>query len=87
MPLSVDLEHSVRWLAVRLVGRVGGVVQLCLKSACGSSVSMSSNMTLAGAMLMANGKVLVSGGWDGATYFRSSSGFSFWATPTSGNIS
>jgi hypothetical protein len=37
------------------IGRVGGVVQLCIDGKCDSSVSMSSNVTLAGAMLMANG--------------------------------
>ena len=37
------------------VGRVGGVVQLCLARDCESSLSLSSNMTLAGVMLMLNG--------------------------------
>jgi hypothetical protein len=37
------------------VGRVGGVVQVCLELRCGSSFSISSNLTLAGMMLMANG--------------------------------
>jgi hypothetical protein len=37
------------------VGRVGGVVQLCLQTSCDSSLSISSNVTLAGVMLMANG--------------------------------
>jgi hypothetical protein len=34
---------------------VGGVVQLCIEKTCGSSVSMSSNLTLAGIMMMTNG--------------------------------
>jgi hypothetical protein len=37
------------------IGRAGGVVQLCIDGKCDSSVSMSTNFTLAGAMLMANG--------------------------------
>jgi hypothetical protein len=37
------------------IGRVGGVVSLCIDGKCDSSVSMSSNVTLAGVMLMANG--------------------------------
>jgi hypothetical protein len=36
------------------VGRVGGVVQLCLERTCGSSVSLGSDLTLAGVLLMAN---------------------------------
>jgi hypothetical protein len=42
-------------IGVFAVGRVGGVVQLCLEDRCGSSLSLSSNMTLAGVMLMVNG--------------------------------
>jgi hypothetical protein len=37
------------------VGRVGGVVQLCLEARCDSSLSMSSDVVLAGALIMANG--------------------------------
>jgi hypothetical protein len=37
------------------IGRVGGVVQLCLEGRCESSLSLSSNLTLAGAVLMVNG--------------------------------
>jgi hypothetical protein len=37
------------------VGRVGGVAQLCLERRCDSSFSLSTNMTLAGAILMTNG--------------------------------
>jgi hypothetical protein len=37
------------------IGRVGGVVQLCLEGRCESSLSLSSNLTLLGAILMANG--------------------------------
>src|SRR5260370_27236629 len=37
------------------VGRVGGVAQVCLEPRCESSLSMSTNFTLAGVMLMANG--------------------------------
>jgi hypothetical protein len=37
------------------VGRVGGVLQVCLERKCGSSLSMSTNFTLAGILLMANG--------------------------------
>jgi hypothetical protein len=37
------------------IGRVGGVAQLCFDTRCGSSVSMSSNITLVGALLMVNG--------------------------------
>jgi hypothetical protein len=41
---------------VMLVGRVGGVVQLCLRLPCHSSVSISSNVLLLGPVLMmANG--------------------------------
>lgn len=43
-------------IGVLLIGRVGGVAQLCLDSRCDSSFSLSSNLTLAGALLlMANG--------------------------------
>ena len=37
------------------IGRVGGVAQLCLDSHCDSSFSLSSNLVLAGLLLMANG--------------------------------
>jgi hypothetical protein len=37
------------------IGRVGGVVQLCLERACGTSLSLSSDVTLAGVLLMVNG--------------------------------
>jgi hypothetical protein len=37
------------------IGRVGGVAQLCLEARCDSSFSISSNLTLAGLVLMANG--------------------------------
>jgi hypothetical protein len=36
------------------VGRVGGVVQLCLASDCASSLSLSTDVTLAGVLLMLN---------------------------------
>jgi hypothetical protein len=36
------------------IGRVGGVAQLCLESRCDSSLSLSSNLTLAGVLLMVN---------------------------------
>jgi hypothetical protein len=42
-------------LGVLGVGRVGGVAQLCLERRCDSSFSISSNMTLAGVILMTNG--------------------------------
>lgn len=46
-----------REIGVMGVGRAGGVVQLCLDGSgrCDNSLSISSNVTLAGAMLMANG--------------------------------
>jgi hypothetical protein len=37
------------------VGRAGGVVQLCIEGRCDSSVSVSTNFTLLGAILMTNG--------------------------------
>jgi hypothetical protein len=37
------------------VGRAGAVGQLCLEARCDSSFSISSNLTLAGVLLMANG--------------------------------
>jgi hypothetical protein len=37
------------------IGRVGGVVQLCLEARCMSSLSITSDVTLAGTMLMVNG--------------------------------
>jgi hypothetical protein len=37
------------------VGRVGGVVQLCLAHDCASSLSLSTNVTLASALFMLNG--------------------------------
>jgi hypothetical protein len=37
------------------VGRVGGVVQLCTSRECTSSLSLSSDVTLAGVLLMING--------------------------------
>jgi hypothetical protein len=37
------------------IGRVGGVVQLCIERDCGTSLSLSSNVALAGALVMANG--------------------------------
>jgi hypothetical protein len=37
------------------VGRVGGVVQLCLERRCDSSLSLSSDVALAGVLLMVNG--------------------------------
>ena len=37
------------------IGRVGGVVQLCLETACKNSLSLSSNVTLAGVLFMVNG--------------------------------
>jgi hypothetical protein len=47
---------AARELGVMGIGRAGGVVQLCIDAArCNSSLSMSSNVTLAGIMLMANG--------------------------------
>ncbi|HEY2729620.1 MAG TPA: hypothetical protein VGK52_06730, partial [Polyangia bacterium] len=42
-------------IGVLAVGRLGGVVQLCLERRCDSSLSLSSNVTLAGVMLMVNG--------------------------------
>ena len=36
------------------VGRVGGVAQLCLEAACRSSISVSSDLTLAGVLLLIN---------------------------------
>jgi hypothetical protein len=42
-------------LGVLGVGRAGGVIQVCLERTCGSSLSMSTNVTLAGIMLMVNG--------------------------------
>jgi hypothetical protein len=37
------------------VGRVGGVVQLCVERDCTTSLSLSSNVALAGALVMGNG--------------------------------
>jgi len=37
------------------IGRVGGVVQLCVSTDCASSLSLSSDVTLAGVLLMFNG--------------------------------
>jgi hypothetical protein len=45
---------AAKEIGVLGVGRVGGVVQLCLERTCGSSVSLGSDVTLAGALLMAN---------------------------------
>lgn len=42
-------------IGVQFVGRVGGVGQLCLDRRCDSSFSLSSNLTLVGAPIMANG--------------------------------
>ena len=42
-------------LGVVAIGRVGGVVQLCLEARCLSSLSITSDVTLAGTMLMVNG--------------------------------
>ena len=42
-------------LGVVGIGRVGGVAPLGLEARCASSLSISSNITLAGVMLMANG--------------------------------
>jgi hypothetical protein len=42
-------------LGVLGVGRVGGVMQVCLERRCGTSLSMSTNFTLAGILLMVNG--------------------------------
>jgi hypothetical protein len=45
-----------RDIGVQLVGRAGGVVQLCASVACGTSLSLSTNVVLAGAFVaMANG--------------------------------
>jgi len=45
-----------RDIGVQLVGRAGGVVQLCGTIACGTSLSLSTNVVLAGAFVaMANG--------------------------------
>jgi hypothetical protein len=45
-----------RDFGILFVGRVGGVVQLCLRSSCGTSFTLSSNLTLAGpVLLMVNG--------------------------------
>ena len=46
---------AAKEIGVLAVGRVGGVVQLCLEGRCESSLSLSSNVTLAGVMLMVNG--------------------------------
>jgi hypothetical protein len=46
---------AAKEIGVLGIGRVGGVVQLCLEGRCESSLSLSSNMTLAGVMLMVNG--------------------------------
>ncbi|HVX97232.1 MAG TPA: hypothetical protein VHK47_20110 [Polyangia bacterium] len=45
---------AAKEIGVLGVGRVGGVVQLCLERTCGSSVSLGSDITLAGILLMAN---------------------------------
>ncbi|HVZ71014.1 MAG TPA: hypothetical protein VHJ20_01455 [Polyangia bacterium] len=37
------------------IGRFGGVAQMCLESRCDSSLTMSSNVALAGALVMVNG--------------------------------
>jgi hypothetical protein len=37
------------------IGRAGGVVQLCLERACGSSLSISTNLALMGTLVMFNG--------------------------------
>lgn len=42
-------------IGVAAIGRVGGVVQLCLEVRCLSSLSITSDVTLAGTMLMVNG--------------------------------
>jgi hypothetical protein len=42
-------------IGVAAIGRVGGVVQLCLEARCLSSLSITSDITLAGTMLMVNG--------------------------------
>ena len=43
-------------LGLLLIGRVGGVVQLCLRADCASSLNISSNVTLLGpVLLMVNG--------------------------------
>jgi hypothetical protein len=45
-----------RDIGVLLIGRAGGVVQLCADAACGSSLSLSTNVVLAGGTVaMANG--------------------------------
>ncbi|HVU52231.1 MAG TPA: hypothetical protein VHL80_16145, partial [Polyangia bacterium] len=45
---------AAKELGVLGVGRVGGVVQLCLAPDCASSLSLSSDVTLAGVLLMLN---------------------------------
>ena len=45
---------AAKELGVVGVGRVGGVVQLCLAADCASSLSLSSDVTLAGVLLMLN---------------------------------
>jgi hypothetical protein len=42
-------------VGVVFLGRAGGVVQLCLERACDSSFSVSTNLALAGQVLMVNG--------------------------------
>src|SRR6185295_523215 len=45
-----------REIGILFVGRAGGVVQLCLRESCASSFALSSNVTLAGTvLLMVNG--------------------------------
>ena len=45
-----------REFGILFVGRAGGVAQLCLRPSCGSSFTLSSNVTLAGPiLLMING--------------------------------
>ncbi len=45
---------AAKELGVVGIGRVGGVVQLCLAGDCASSLSLSSDVTLAGVLLMMN---------------------------------
>jgi hypothetical protein len=46
---------AAKEIGVLGIGRVGGVVQLCLEGRCESSLSLSSNLTLLGRVLMVNG--------------------------------
>jgi hypothetical protein len=50
---------AAKELGVIGVGRVGGVVQLCLAGDCASSLSLTSDVTLAGFLVMLNGATAI----------------------------